>query len=456
MDSFGYGMLALALVFIGIVVLGSIFVLRAFRSLGEKPSDGFRSVLAVQRRYDQTRKNARIPCSVLYVKAAPPEEIGTLDGEERLREVYAHVADLLPASFEGENNSIARFSATDYVILTCLGETRLTLCAEQITREMLLFSKMQPQLPKVTVHMGAYLIPAESVGFDEAVSRAKLACKQARSAHMAYLAWDYALQQDYENKAQMEEQFRTGIENSNFFLEFQPIMDISAGTVVGGEVLTRLSTASKVILPTDFVPVLQGQAMSAEFDAYILEKSCRWIAAHRETCEKLRYLSVNFSRETIAGEHFVPHFLQTLEKYAVPPAFFAVEVLEGKCEADVLYTLKLHLEELHAAGVRILLDDFGEGYTSFDDLQNYPVDIIKIGKSILDNLSNGVGMRIFKSVLHIAENLNAEVICEGVETPEQLDILRNCACKFVQGFYFYRPMNADQFVRVIQNNKEEL
>ena len=67
------------------------------------------------------------------------------------------------------------------------------------------------------------------------------------------------------------------------------------------------------------------------------------------------------------------HFLQTLEKYAVPPAFFAVEVLEGKCEADALYALKLHLEELHAAGVRILLDDFGEGCTSFDDLQNYPV-----------------------------------------------------------------------------------
>ena len=452
MDSFGYGFLALsACLFVGIVVLGGWFVARAFGSFRTKAPADFKTVFAVQRCYDRMRRNTRIPGSVLYIKTAPPASGGTLYDEEALREVYDHVAELLITSFEPSKNSIARFSATDFVILTRLGETQLTLCTEQLARELLLFSRMKPQLPKVTVHVGAYLIPADGITFDEAVARAKLACLQARSADMAYLAWDYHLQKAHDNKAQMEEQFRTGIENSNFFLEFQPVMDIVDGTVVGGEVLTRLSADAKVILPTDFVPVIQGQALSAEFDGCILEKSCRWLAAHREVCDQLQYLSVNFSRETIAQESFVAHLLETLKKYEVSPAFFAVEVLEGKCDDAVLYALKLHLEELHAAGVRILLDDFGEGYTSFDDLQNYPVDMIKIGKSLIDNLSTAIGVRIFESVLHIAENLHVRVVCEGVETSEQLDILRKHACRYVQGFYFYRPMNSDQFERVIGN-----
>ena len=145
-----------------------------------------------------------------------------------------------------------------------------------------------------------------------------------------------------------------------------------------------------------------------------------------------------------SGGMFQPRYVQFSEETWRTPERFATD-------DAVLYALKLHLEELHAAGVRILLDDFGEGYTSFDDLQNYPVDMIKIGKSLIDNLSTAIGVRIFESVLHIAENLHVRVVCEGVETSEQLDILRKHACRYVQGFYFYRPMNSDQFERVIGN-----
>ena len=114
--------------------------------------------------------------------------------------------------------------------------------------------------------------------------------------------------------------------------------------------------------------------------------------------------------------------------------------------------VKHNITRLKQMGFPLLLDDFGEGFTSFDDLQNYPVDCIKISKTIVSHIKTQIGLRIFHSVLNIAKNIGVSVICEGAETLSQIEILRESGCKLVQGFYFYCRLSAEQFARVVEND----
>lgn len=426
------------------VAFALVFIKRAVGSFDGKHANEFVSVSALQRRYDKIREKSLVPCSVGYIRAS--HDTGA-DAE-----AYAHLSETILATFGNEENITARLSDGDFLVLTKYGEPKLILATEQIEREMIIFSKGH-RVENRSMYFGAYLMPASNIDFDEAVFRAKLACDEATKTRVGYFAWDYSLQMDHENKSQIEEGLMSGIENNNFFLEFQPIVDIQEGNIVGGEILTRLSSDSKVILPSDFVKIVRDRELESEFDFYVFEKACIWVRAHRDICDKLSYLTVNFSRKTVSETGFVEAFTEISSRYNVPPTFLAVEVIEDKeTENFDTESAKKNLNALVRRGIMVFLDDFGEGYTSFDDLQNYPVACIKIGKTITDNLNTGIGVRIFHSIMNIAKNLDVAVVCEGVETPEQIEILRKNECRFVQGFYFYRPMNSEQFEKVVNNN----
>ena len=112
-------------------------------------------------------------------------------------------------------------------------------------------------------------------------------------------------------------------------------------------------------------------------------------------------------------------------------------------------------EMLKKYGVSVSLDDFGDGYSSFDDLKNYPVDVIKMSKAVTDNIETQLGLRIFKSIVSVAESMHVSIICEGAETLQQINILRDNDIKYVQGYFFYRPVSPDQFEKAIFNNRNK-
>lgn len=443
-------LVALALCIAG---LGLLFVRNALKQFRKSGVDGFKTILFVQKNYDKIRKSARIPCSVLYIKATTQEKMTGMKEERRTHQVTEHLSEMLLATFGDRENMIARFANHDFVVLTRMSETKLMHATEQIIHEMLLFSKVNAQTPQMQISFGAYLIPASSINFEEAVARARLACLEAKESGITYLAWDYNLQREHDSKQSLERHFRSGIEQNNFFLEFQPIIDISTGAIVAGEVLTRLSADSRVILPADFVPVLHGQDMSAEFDYYIFKKTCQWAALHPELCARLKHISINISRSTLARADVAEKLFALAEKYQIARSFLAIEVLEDQRGSRVqIEQVKRNITRLKQMGFPLLLDDFGEGFTSFDDLQNYPVDCIKISKTIVSHINTQIGLRIFHSVLNIAKNIGVSVICEGAETLSQIEILRESGCKLVQGFYFYCPLSAEQFARVVEND----
>ena len=439
--------------FLALLSFAILFIGRAFRNFSEKKARTFRPLLYVQGNYDRMRKIARIPCGILYVKSSC-ENTDPISGSAALERVYAYFEDTLLASFDGKDDSLSRVKAGEYLAVTKMSEGELAVIVEQIRQALRLFAKTDATAAVLAVNFGTYLIPANSIRFEEAVSRARLAAVEAETGKKGYVAWDYHLQNDYDNKKMVEDKLKDGVKNNNFFLEFQPVIDISSGNIVGGEVLTRLNGDAGVLYPADFIAAVKSQNMDAEFDCWVFEKVCRYISLHQDTCRYLHTISVNFSRSTLSVEGIAETVLGKIKEYGIDPSLLSVELLEDN--GDSVYDkdiIKSNLSKLKNSGLTVLLDDFGDGSSSFDDLKNYAIDAIKISKTVTENIDSQIGERIFKSIVGVAASMGVFVVCEGIERAEQINILKKAGVWLVQGYYFYKPLSPAQFEQAIINNR---
>ena len=440
-------------VFLALFCFGILFIARALRSFGEKKKRVFKPLLYVQESYDKIRRRSRIPCGILYIMASG-EKMSPITGNTEIERAYIRFEETLLASFDRKDDILSRVKSGEYIVITRISESALNCTIEQIKQALRLTERIDAQSASLSVSFGAYLIPASSIDFEEAVSRARLAAAEAENAKKGYAAWDYSLQSDYDNRKMVEDKLRDGVKNNNFFLEFQPVIDISSGDIVGGEVLTRLNSDSGILLPSDFIAAVKSRNMDAEFDCWVFEKVCRWISLHTDACRYLNRISVNFSRSTLSVDNIAGKILKKIREYGIDSSFISVELLEDN--GDCVYsteTVKNNLSQLKAGGISVLLDDFGDGSTLFDDLKNYSIDAIKISKTVTENIGSRIGERIFKSIVSIAEGMGVSVVCEGIERAEQIDMLKAMGIKLVQGYYFYRPLSPAQFEKAIINNR---
>ena len=253
-------------------------------------------------------------------------------------------------------------------------------------------------------------------------------------------------------KLMMEELVRSvaeAMEQDSFYLVFQPIVDIHSNQVIGAEVLSRLDHPKLgIVKPDQFLKALAQNGLQERFDYYIFEKTCGWFAENYGMGEKLKFLSCNFCRHTISAAGFADRIRQIADRYAIPHGCMAIEITEKEREMDTEQVCR-NLEQLQCSGFQVFLDDFGSGVTSLWDFQNYPVDLVKIDRSMLNQTGNKRGAAIFRGLVSIAEELDAQVLCEGVETRLEHAFVRASGCRYGQGYYFYRPMSAPDFGRLL-------
>lgn len=439
--------------FLTLFCFAVFFIGKAFKSFGEKKQRTFRPLLYVQQNYDKTRKVSRIPCGIVYIKSETNES-NPMAGGYGVEAAYSHLEETLLVSFDRRDDILSKIKDGEYIVITKISESSLNGVIGRIRQAIRLFENTDMLSVGLDLSFGAYLIPANSIDFEEAVSRARLAASEAKRTKKAYVAWDYNLQNGYDNRKMVEEKLKDGVKNNNFFLEFQPVIDISTGNIVGGEVLTRLSSDSRVLMPADFIAAVKSKNMDAEFDCWVFEKVCRWISLHRDVCGYLNTVSVNFSRATLSVKDISETVLKKISEYGIEKSFISIELLEdtGDCVYDT-QTVKDNLSRLKDNGISVLLDDFGDGNSSFDDLKNYSINAIKISKPISGNIGSQIGKRIFKGIVNVAESMGVEIVCEGIESSEQIEMLKEMNIRLVQGYYFYRPLSPAQFENAVINNR---
>jgi EAL domain-containing protein (putative c-di-GMP-specific phosphodiesterase class I) len=275
---------------------------------------------------------------------------------------------------------------------------------------------------------------------------ADIAMYRAKAAGKArFEVFDRDMHQNAVALLKLETELRLGVQNNNFVMHYQPIIDFGSGRIVGFEALVRWEHPERgLIAPTNFIAIAEETGLIVPLGWWVLEESCRQTREwqQRFPSNPPLFISVNVSGKLFMKHGIVDRLLATLEATGLPPESLRLEVTENVVLEHVDAALD-NLQTLRGLGIQLSIDDFGTGYSSLSYLQRFHYDELKIDRSFVSRLGQGSDSRaIVETILGLANNLGIGVVAEGVETAEQAERLRQMSCPHGQGFWFSRPVTA--------------
>lgn len=299
---------------------------------------------------------------------------------------------------------------------------------------------------KISLRVGIYLLEDTTVSFATAHSRSMMALAKAKSSENHFLSfYDEYMEKRLMWEKQVEDVFQTALQNGEFVVFYQAKVDTETEKVSGAEALVRwVRPDGTIIPPGQFIPILENNGTIAKLDQYVFQEVCRQQKAWLEEGRNVVPVSVNLSRVQLADRKLVDTYREMLEKTGVPPQYVGLEFTESAM-FDNEEVLQDTVDKLHELGMKVLIDDFGVGYSSMMSLKVIPVDILKMDKSFIDSIGDERGNKIVISIIEFALTLGMRVTAEGVENDQQYRFLQNHRCNDVQGYYFARPVPAEEY-----------
>ena len=243
-------------------------------------------------------------------------------------------------------------------------------------------------------------------------------------------------------KLALEGELRDAFERNEFFLVYQPIVDLRTGVSEGVEALLRWRCPDRgVIVPHEFVPALEASDLIVDVGRYVLRQACLQAKAWHDIGTRVG-VSVNVAARQLHYDSLVDHVREALEVAGLEPRYLTVELTESMLMIDSSMTAK-RLRTLKRLGVRIAIDDFGAGFSSLSYLREFPVDILKIDRSFVARLGSEEGRNFLDALIHLGRSLGLVTIAEGIEEPFQLEHLQHESCDLGQGYLFAKPLAAE-------------
>jgi diguanylate cyclase (GGDEF)-like protein/PAS domain S-box-containing protein len=247
-------------------------------------------------------------------------------------------------------------------------------------------------------------------------------------------------------RLQLETDLRHALERAEFVNFYQPIVALASGEIAGFEALLRWQHPTRGLLgPDEFIAVAEETGLIRELGWWNLREACRQLGDWRAHSNANRHLilSVNLSAKQFLQPNLVEDIRDLLGELALPPEALRLEITESTVMGDPSGAVEI-LQQIKALGIRLAIDDFGTGYSSLSYLHRFPLDTLKIDRSFISGMHDqGEGMEIARSILPMANTLRLEVVAEGVETIEQVTLLKKLQCKYAQGYFFSRPLSAE-------------
>lgn len=435
----------LVMFFLVMGLIGLYFTLKSVRTAKGTPEKSFCGMGKIESDFSKSvalRKN----CSIMYISVSL-DSMKRLHPDSSVARMYAHIKTILFKHICVEaGGEIAVYDDESFVAINSLEPTQTEVCIEKCFEEINQAFVKHGAVNTVRINFGYHLTGSTDVSFKTALSRAKQACSMAEDKDVLYCRWDSANGKAFERKIKIENNIQNEIDNNKFFLEYQPILDAVTNKIIGAEVLSRLNSSTEGVLsPHYFLSAVNNVGLNEKFDYYIFEKNCKWISSDKENRMKYVY-TINFSRYTLCDNELAENIISIVERYGIDYSCIAVEILEDKSLNDDESSVMIkNLARLKEKGIRILLDDFGKGYTSFGDLTEFDINIVKIDKAITQNSITDTGFLILKNIIRTAHDLGFKTLCEGIETEEHKNKAVEAGCDMLQGYYFYRPMPVSQF-----------
>ena len=304
---------------------------------------------------------------------------------------------------------------------------------------------------RTILSFGLYRIDDKTLPVSVMCDRANMALWKAKGNFKnPYCEYDEKMRQQVLKEQKIINAMEMAIQNKEFTLYLQPKYDIEKGTIIGAEALVRwISLENGFISPGDFIPVFENNGFVYEVDKFIWEESCRYLRKWLDEGREVHPISVNVSRIDLYDPKLVQHLVNLREKYQLPSQYLELEITESAYTEDPEQIITI-TRQLREAGFVILMDDFGTGYSSLNMLKDIQIDVLKLDMGFLKSSDySAKGGNILTAILKMAESLKMQTIAEGVETKEQVEFLKSIGCRYVQGFYYSKPLPVGEFEKLI-------
>jgi diguanylate cyclase (GGDEF)-like protein len=279
---------------------------------------------------------------------------------------------------------------------------------------------------------------------DELLRDADIAMYRAKwDGKNRYVVFESGMEEDVQSRMELEMDLQQALRNDEFFLVYQPTVDLAEMRPTGLECLIRWRSPSRgVVQPDDFIPLLEETGTIAAVGAWVLEEACRQGAAWHAAGHRVG-IAVNVSARQLDDDALLGHVERALADSGFEPTALTIEITETTLMRNTEETA-IRLLAIKQLGVRIAIDDFGTGYSSLAHLQRFPVDALKIDRSFISRLNEGrEGEILLRSLVQLGKALAIETLAEGIERTEELSLVREERCDSGQGFLFARPLDVD-------------
>lgn len=403
------------------------------------------------------------------------DTLGFALGDELLREFSLRLLECLRVT-----DIIARIGGDEFgcILVSADGLGNAGVVASKIREALRQPFDLQGHQVTVTASIGISVYPMDSIDADTLVKNGDIAMYRSKTAGRdTYRFFTPEMNARAIEKLDQENALRKALDRDEFVLHYQPKVDLSSGWVTGMEALLRWKRPEHgVVGPLEFIPALEQTGLITQVGAWVIESVCRQIAEWRHAGIGEIPVSVNVSGRQFSRSTLNQDVIRATQANGIQPALLEFELQteralrENSIDSDLLEleltesSLMTHakktvsiLQRLKVLGIQISIDDFGTGYSSLSYVKRFPIDVLKIDRSFIQEITtNSADAAITTAIIDMAHSLHVRVVAEGVETAEQFDFLKGRGCDEVQGFYFSPPLPANEISQLLLSGNRRL
>ena len=378
------------------------------------------------------------------------DSLGTASGDQLLVQIGHRVKTCLR-----QDDVLGRVAGDEFAVLLddVTGEEEACSVATRIQQALAISFNLLGQEVYTTMSIGIAIggDPGEAVSDLLRDAETAMHCAKA-NGKARYEVFGRDMHGESMSRLKMETDLRHGCERDELFVHYQPIVSLEDRTLIGFEALVRWRHPEfGLVPPKDFIPVAEETGQILTIGQVVLESACRQARSWLENypSKPPLFVSVNLSVKQFNQPGLVENIARLLENFKLPPRCLKLEITESVFSDNIDAAVGL-LTQLRELGVQLSIDDFGTGYSSLSYLQRFPIDTLKIDRSfVMQMMENEENLAIVRTIVALAQNLGMDVVAEGVETEDQLMLLRKLECEHGQGFLFSSPIGGrqlDQFI----------
>jgi len=368
---------------------------------------------------------------------------GHAEGDELIRSVAQRLRGCIRAG-----DTLARQGGDEFTaLITDLHDVDdATIIAEKIIDDFKIPYKVVGNEFRTTASIGIAIYPRDGETADALIRNADISMYKAKGkGKNCYQVYTPAISATYQDRLVLEHELRQALQNDEFELYFQPQINVESRRIVGVEALLRWRHPVRGLLnPGGFIELAEETGLIASITDWVLNEACTHMAAWRDMGFLDLRLAVNFSPSEFERNDVVERICSRIEYYGIPGDNFEIEITENLLLSETVGVVE-KMRSLRNKGVRIAIDDFGTRYSSLNYLRSFPISAIKIDQSFVRDLSERQGTSpIINAIVGIAQGFGLQLMAEGIESVNQMNILRDLGCEEMQGYLFSRPVTGSE------------